>query len=54
MEISKGQQELNEYTMTLKEMAQYLGISSNALKCRLKRGNKDNLKYRFVDGKRLF
>mgnify|MGYP003113461516 FL=1 len=54
MEISKGQQELNEYTLTLKEMAQYLGISTNALKCRLKRGNKDNLKYRFVDGKRLF
>ena len=46
---SKGQQELDEYIFTRPEMAKLLGISTNALRCRMRKGKCD-LDYRF-DGK---
>ena len=46
---SKGQQDLDEYIFTRPEMAKLLGISTNALRCRMRKGKCD-LDYRF-DGK---
>ena len=43
---SKGQQELDEYIFTRPEMAKLLGISTNALRCRMRKGKCD-LEYRF-------
>ena len=54
MELSLHQKMLAEYELTSKQMAETLGISTNALKCRLKRGNRDELEFRIVDGKKLF
>ena len=48
---SQGQQELDEYIFTRNEMAKLLGISANALRCRMRKG-KCTLDYRF-DGKRF-
>jgi len=48
---SKGQQELDEYIFTRHEMAKLLDISTNALRCRMRKG-KCTLDYRF-DGKRF-
>jgi hypothetical protein len=52
MEKSKDQQYLEQYTMTRPEMARELGISTNALKCRMRKGNTDNLEFRH-DGKQF-
>ena len=43
---SKGQQELDEYIFTRPEMAKLLGITTNALRCRMRKGKCD-LEYRF-------
>ena len=43
---SKGKQELDQYIFTRPEMAQLLGISTNALRCRMRKGKCD-LEYRF-------
>jgi len=42
----KGQQELDEYIFTRPEMAKLLGITTNALRCRMRKGKCD-LEYRF-------
>ena len=46
MSKSKGQKELDEYIFTRPEMAQLLGISTNALRMRMRKGRCD-LDYRF-------
>jgi hypothetical protein len=43
---SKGQQDLDQYIFTRPEMAKLLGISTNALRCRMRKGKCD-LEYRF-------
>ena len=43
---SKGKQELDQYIFTRPEMAKLLGISTNALRCRMRKGKCD-LEYRF-------
>ena len=43
---SKGKQDLDEYIFTRPEMAKLLGISTNALRCRMRKGKCD-LEYRF-------
>ena len=50
---SKGQQELDEYIFTRKEMARLLGITENALKHRMRRGG-GGLDYRLFGNKYLF
>ena len=44
-----GQQDLDQYIFKRPEMAKLLGISTNALRCRMRKGKCD-LEYRF-DGK---
>ena len=44
-----GQQDLDQYIFTRPEMARLLGISTNALRCRMRKGKCD-LEYRF-DGR---
>ena len=51
MTKKKGQEELDEYIFTRPEMAQLLGISTNALRMRMRKGRCD-LDYRF-DGKQF-
>ena len=46
---SRGQKDLNQYIFSRPEMARLLGISTNALRMRMKKGKCD-LDYRF-DGK---
>tara|TARA_Y100000031_G_scaffold109698_1_gene120729 strand:- start:415 stop:783 length:369 start_codon:yes stop_codon:yes gene_type:complete len=48
---SKGKQDLDEYIFTRPEMSKLLGISTNALRCRMRKGRCD-LEYRF-DGKKF-
>ena len=48
---SKGQQDLDQYIFSRPEMAKLLGISTNALRCRMRKGKCD-LEYRF-DGKKF-
>ena len=48
---SRGQKDLNQYIFSRPEMARLLGISTNALRMRMKKGKCD-LDYRF-DGKRF-
>ncbi len=48
---SKGKQELDEYIFTRPEMAQLLDISTNALRCRMRK-DRCTLDYRF-DGKKF-
>ena len=50
---SKGQKELDEYIFTRREMARLLGISTNALRHRMRRGG-EGLDYRFDGEKFLF
>ncbi len=54
MTILKGQAELDQYCLTKKQIAKELGISTNAVRCRMRSGNKDNLEYRFDGVKYLF
>ena len=46
---SKGQKDLDQYIFTRPEMARLLNISTNALRCRMRKGKCD-LEYRF-DGR---
>ena len=48
---SRGQKDLDQYIFTRPEMAKLLGISTNALRMRMKKGKCD-LDYRF-DGKKF-
>ena len=48
---SKGKQDLDEYIFARPEMSKLLGISTNALRCRMRKGRCD-LEYRF-DGKKF-
>ena len=50
---SKGQQDLDQYIFTRPEMVKLLGISPNALRCRMRKGKCD-LKYRFDSRNFLF
>ena len=54
MTVLKGQAELDQYCLTKKQIAKELGISTNAVRCRMRSGNKDNLQYRFDGSKYLF
>ena len=54
MTVLKGQAELDQYCLTKKQIAKELGISTNAVRCRMRSGNKDNLEYRFDGVKYLF
>ena len=54
MTVLKGQAELDQYCLTKKQIAKELGISTNAVRCRMRSGNKDNLEYRFDGDKYLF
>ena len=54
MTILKGQAELDQYCLTKKQIADKLGITTNAVRCRMRSGNKDNLEYRFDGEKYLF
>ena len=46
---SRGQKDLDQYIFKRPEMAKLLGISTNALRCRMRKGKCD-LEYRF-DGR---
>ena len=48
---SRGQKDLDQYIFTRPEMARLLNISTNALRCRMRKGKCD-LEYRF-DGRNL-
>ena len=48
---SRGQKDLDQYIFKRPEMARLLGISTNALRCRMRKGKCD-LEYRF-DGKKF-
>ena len=50
---SRGQKDLDQYIFKRPEMAKLLGISTNALRCRMRKGKCD-LKYRFDGQKFLF
>ena len=52
MEKTKDQQYLEQFTLTRSEMAETLGISTNALKCRMRKGNTEGLDFRH-DGKKF-
>ena len=52
MEKTKDQQYLEQFTLTRSEMAESLGISTNALKCRMRKGNTEGLDFRH-DGKKF-
>ena len=54
MTVLKGQAELDQYCLTKKQIAKELGISTNAVRCRMRSGSKDNLEYRFDGVKYLF
>jgi len=46
--------DLKDFIFTHKEMAKLLGISSNALRMRLRNGNQDNLEMRMINGKKMY
>ena len=54
MEKSKDQQYVEQYVLTRSEIAKELGISTNALKCRMRKGNTDGLEFRHDGEKFLF
>ena len=54
MEKTKDQQYLEQYTLTRSEMAKELGITTNALKCRMRKGNTDGIEFRHDGNKFLF
>ena len=45
MTVLKGQAELDQYCLTKKQIAKELGISTNAVRCRMRSGNKDSFLY---------
>jgi len=46
MTISKKEEYDNQFTLTRSEMAKELGITTNALKCRMRKGNTDGIEFR--------
>jgi predicted transcriptional regulator len=46
MTVLKGQAELDSYKLTKKEIADYLGISTNAVRMSMRGSNYHNLEYR--------
>ena len=52
MTVSKKEEYDNQFTLTRSEMAESLGISTNALKCRMRKGNTEGLDFRH-DGKKF-
>ena len=54
MEKTKDQQYLEQFVLTRSEMAESLGISTNALKCRMRKGNTEGLDFRHDGNKFLF
>ena len=54
MTTLKGQEELDQYKLTRKEVADFLGISTNAVRMSQRGNNCHNLEYRFDGTKYLF
>ena len=54
MTTLKGQEELDQYKLTRKEVADFLGISTNAVRMSQRGNNCHNLEYRFDGTKFLF
>ncbi|MDP6249938.1 MAG: hypothetical protein QGH26_03845, partial [Candidatus Pacebacteria bacterium] len=50
MTTLKGQEELDQYKLTSREVADFLGITTNAVRMSMRGNNCHNLEYRF-DGK---
>ena len=46
--------DLSEYIFDRKEMARLIGISPNALRMRIRNGNKDGLEFAVIKGKVFF
>lgn len=51
MAVLKGQEELDQYKLTRREVADFLGITPNAVKCSIRKGNRYKLEYRLMDTK---
>ena len=54
MAVLKGQEELDQYKLTRREVADFLGITPNAVKCSIRKGNRYKLEYRFDGYQNLF
>ena len=54
MTTLKGQEELNQYKLTKREVADFLGISTNAVRMSMRGKNCHKLEYRFDGNKYLF
>jgi hypothetical protein len=54
MTVSKKEEYDTQFTLTRSEMAESLGISTNALKCRMRKGNTEGLDFRHDGNKFLF
>jgi len=54
MTVSKKEEYDNQFTLTRSEMAKELGITTNALKCRMRKGNTEGLDFRHDGNKFLF
>jgi len=54
MTTIKGQEELDQYKLTKREVADYLGISTNAVRMSMRGKNCHNLEYRFNGKQFLF
>ena len=54
MNTLRGQEELDQYKLTRKEVADFLGISTNAVRMAQRGNNCHNLEYRFDGTKYLF
>ena len=54
MTTLKGQEELDQYKLTKREVADFLGITTNAVRMSMRGNNCHNLEYRFDGSKYLF
>ena len=54
MTVSKKEEYDNQFTLTRSEMAKELGITTNALKCRMRKGNTDGIEFRHDGNKFVF
>tara|TARA_R100001244_G_scaffold69639_1_gene56789 strand:- start:700 stop:1635 length:936 start_codon:yes stop_codon:yes gene_type:complete len=54
MTTLKGQEELDQYKLTKREVADFLGITTNAVRMSMRGNNCHNLEYRFDGTKYLF
>mgnify|MGYP003146016054 FL=1 len=54
MAQSIGAKQLAEYKFTHEEMARLLGISSNALRMRMRNGNHDEFEMSYINGKKMY